>query len=453
MNCLIFVTKIMNLKTYLLAGTALFIASCTHNESKGFSVVGEINGLENGFVKLVDENQNVIDSVNVQNGRFILNGAVEKPKFVYLFASRKNGDNCIFSKLLIENKSITMKGNAEDRKCQFFGATLNDEYMEYVKYLLQIPAQKEVQKLYNELAVASANNNHQLKYNLENKLSIMRDSVISELMRYKQDASRSQAAAALVYDQTSIHSIEEKRNAVSKFDSDFEDSYYLNKLREEVNCNKPDGHTAENSLDYWGTYKGVLPAADCPGIKTSISINKDKTYVSQTEYIGEKNKFTEKGKYTIDGNIITLTSSENNISYYKVEEGRIRKLDNNKHIITGTMSDKYILKLEVNNDVDFEKQTLGTGVDMEIRVASETRIGYGVSPQTCLLVKYESDAEKWQYMYSQIEGFDYEPGYEYVLLINRTELKNPPQDASRFVYKLKRIIVKQRKDSKGLPEK
>lgn len=66
------------------------------------------------------------------------------------------------------------------------------------------------------------------------ELSIMRDSVVSKLMNYKPDAGRSQAAAALVYDQTSIHGIEEKKFAISLFDSTFLDSYYLNKMRQEI---------------------------------------------------------------------------------------------------------------------------------------------------------------------------------------------------------------------------
>ena len=33
----------------------------------------------------------------------------------------------------------------------------------------------------------------------------------------------------------------------------------------------PDMHTAETSLDYQGTYRGTLPAADCPGIEVTRS--------------------------------------------------------------------------------------------------------------------------------------------------------------------------------------
>lgn len=88
---------------------------------------------------------------------------------------------------------------------------------------------------------------------------------------------------------------------------------------------------------------------------------------------------------------------------------------------------------------------------MKITVASETRTGFGVAPQSCFLVKYSPEASSWQYMYDSIEGFEYESGYEYVLLVNRLERKNVPQDASKYVYRLKRILNKQKKHSEGMP--
>ena len=42
-----------------------------------------------------------------------------------------------------------------------------------------------------------------------------------------------------------------------------------------------DMHTAEISLDYYGTYKGTLPAADCPGINVTLTLNKNKTVYRQ----------------------------------------------------------------------------------------------------------------------------------------------------------------------------
>ena len=86
-----------------------------------------------------------------------------------------------------------------------------------------------------------------------------------------------------------------------------------------------DMHNAETSLDYFGEYKGTIPAADCPGIE------------------GE---FNETGTFKVEGNILTATSKNGEKSYYKVEEGRIVILDADKQPITGALADMYVLKQE-----------------------------------------------------------------------------------------------------------
>ena len=48
--------------------------------------------------------------------------------------------------------------------------------------------------------------------------------------------------------------------------------------QQETGAFKPDIHNAETSLDYRGTYRGVLPAADCPGIETTLTLKPDGTY-------------------------------------------------------------------------------------------------------------------------------------------------------------------------------
>ena len=57
-----------------------------------------------------------------------------------------------------------------------------------------------------------------------------------------------------------------------------------------------DMHNAENALDYDGTYTGTFPAADCPGINITLTLNKDKTFTLVSEYIDRKDAtFTDKG--------------------------------------------------------------------------------------------------------------------------------------------------------------
>lgn len=77
-------------------------------------------------------------------------------------------------------------------------------------------------------------------------------------------------------------------------------------------------------------------------------------------------------------------------------------------------------------------------------VASETVDCTGVGPQKCLQVKI-GDSDNWQYFYSQIEGFNYEEGYEYVLDVKEEEKEHTPADASSIRYILVKEISKIKK--------
>ena len=51
----------------------------------------------------------------------------------------------------------------------------------------------------------------------------------------------------------------------------------------------PDIHNSRNSLDWAGTYEGVLPCADCPGTKTRLTLNQDGSYRLVTQAQGSQN--------------------------------------------------------------------------------------------------------------------------------------------------------------------
>jgi len=65
----------------------------------------------------------------------------------------------------------------------------------------------------------------------------------------------------------------------------------------------------------------------------------------------------------------------------------------------------------------------------------------GEGPQLCYLVKTEPDGD-WQYFYSGIQGFEYEPGFEYVLVVAEIPVKNPPAGASSIQYLLVEEVSK-----------
>ena len=107
----------------------------------------------------------------------------------------------------------------------------------------------------------------------------------------------------------------------------------------------PDMHNAETSLDYLGVYKGTLPAADCPGIETTLTLKPDGTYSLHEEYLERDARFDAEGAYTLHGNLLTLTPSEGGQpQYYKVEENRLRRLDAEKQPVTGALADNYTLQ-------------------------------------------------------------------------------------------------------------
>lgn len=82
-------------------------------------------------------------------------------------------------------------------------------------------------------------------------------------------------------------------------------------------------HTSENSLNWAGTYSGVLPCKDCDGIDVTLSLNKDNTFQQKLRFINsseETNKILEGNfSWSAKGDIIKLEGVKD-FSEYKVGE-------------------------------------------------------------------------------------------------------------------------------------
>ncbi|KFE97939.1 hypothetical protein IX38_19980 [Chryseobacterium luteum] len=77
-------------------------------------------------------------------------------------------------------------------------------------------------------------------------------------------------------------------------------------------------------------------------------------------------------------------------------------------------------------------------------IGPETADCTGTAPMKCLQVK-EKASEEWINLYTNIEGFTYEPGYEYVLKVKTEKIINPPADGSSIKYTLIKEVSKTRK--------
>lgn len=77
-------------------------------------------------------------------------------------------------------------------------------------------------------------------------------------------------------------------------------------------------------------------------------------------------------------------------------------------------------------------------------IAPETTDCTGVMPMKCLQIKENANGS-WTNLYTNIEGFTYEPGYEYVIKVKEEKIKNPPADGSSIQYSLIREISRTKK--------
>lgn len=110
-----------------------------------------------------------------------------------------------------------------------------------------------------------------------------------------------------------------------------------------------DAHTSKISLDWDGAYSGVLPCADCEGIDTFLTLNKDQTYQLKLRYLGhleeEGKEFISEGKFTWDdnGTNITLEGTEDGFRKFKVGEHFLMPLDESGKEIEGVKGNNYKL--------------------------------------------------------------------------------------------------------------
>jgi uncharacterized lipoprotein NlpE involved in copper resistance len=156
-------------------------------------------------------------------------------------------------------------------------------------------------------------------------------------------------------------------------------------------------HNAKNSLDYIGTYKGILPCADCNGLETEIAINENSTFSIKTKYQGKGEKvFVQKGNFTWNkkGNTIILTNIKNKPNQYFVGENTLTQLDLSGKKITGSLAEEYKLFKQPSDTSRMEtvEENNAATIDLNSRMSTTTVI-QKVNPA---VGKYTLAETKWK---------------------------------------------------------
>ncbi len=137
-------------------------------------------------------------------------------------------------------------------------------------------------------------------------------------------------------------------------------------------------HNAKNSLDYIGTYKGILPCADCNGMEISICINENNTYNIKTSYQGKGDKvFEQKGIFSWNksGNTILLENVKNGPNQYLVGKNTLTQLDVSGKKTAGELASAYILAKQPASSAPMESPTTNEPtIDLNNRMEAQTVI-------------------------------------------------------------------------------
>ncbi len=97
--------------------------------------------------------------------------------------------------------------------------------------------------------------------------------------------------------------------------------------------------------DATGTYRGVLPCADCSGIKTEITLRKDSTYILRNTCQYAENQHLETtGKFSTDTNSGKIMFDNDTAQQYLLEGNKLFCLNRSGEKITGDLEEHYQLK-------------------------------------------------------------------------------------------------------------
>lgn len=124
--------------------------------------------------------------------------------------------------------------------------------------------------------------------------------------------------------------------------------------------NPTPGDNSRTSLDWPGTYMGILPCANCEGILTEVRLKADNTYEIATQYLSKSKEINRKKgaiEWDASGNSIRLVGANQPSGdlHYQVGENWLLQLDPKGNRIEGELADLYRLA-KYNSDSDVREK-------------------------------------------------------------------------------------------------
>jgi len=103
--------------------------------------------------------------------------------------------------------------------------------------------------------------------------------------------------------------------------------------------------TVTTSQHFGGTFSGITPCADCPGINTVMNFFPDSNFIEHLKYLERPATFSDTGRWQVIDSMIVTTNNSGNKRYYRIiSDSVIKILDGNGREIEGALNEKFLLK-------------------------------------------------------------------------------------------------------------
>lgn len=226
---------------YFLIG--IISISCSQKESKISIVKGDIKGIEKGTATIssADENHILLDSVEIENGRFTLQISVEVPMRYYVFVKNNDEEAMAYMSNIFLGGGEEVKMSAKmgvDRFPTISNAPLQEESKEYEEFINIQEEGKELLRLRTEIT-NTFKDGDKIKVNelkkTQNALSI---NLIKKILKFKDDSKTSPVATYEVFNYAATLSLDDKTKIVEMFPANTNNLFYINKLKTDIEAEK-----------------------------------------------------------------------------------------------------------------------------------------------------------------------------------------------------------------------
>jgi len=177
------------------------------------------------------------------------------------------------------------------------------------------------------------------------------------------------------------------------------------------------------------------------GIATTLSLKPDQQFVLTQHHLGKADGITRSSgtfQWTTNDQLeLRFAEAQNDRpTSYLLNDDKLRQLDLAELEITGALAERYVLQLIDLPSSDNQREYWINTAKVDC---------HGAGTQQCLQVARSGDQghSEWQLFYSEIEGFNFQPGMLTHLLVEVTPVEGRvPADASSLRYRMVKELAR-----------